>query len=142
MSTTITHTPSEVTTQATTVTGRYGRASLVAGLTAAAANAVVAAVTNAADVSFEISGEKIPLYAFPQATLMATVAGFVLAWALARRARRPRHTFVVTTVALTAVSILPPALADADIATKVVLALTHLVAAVILIPAVSARLAD
>jgi len=139
-STTAIHT-TELTTTATTV-GRYGRAALVAGLAAAATNAVVAGVAGAAGVSFELSGEKIPFYAFPQATLMATVAGFVLAWAFSRRARHPRHTFVVTAVALTAVSMVPPAIVDTDVATKLVLALTHLVAAVILIPAVSGRLSD
>ena len=131
----------ELTTTATTV-GRHGRATLVAGLTAAAANTVVAGVAGAAGVSFELSGEKIPFYAFPQATLMAAVAGFVLAWAFSRRAGRPRHTFLVTAVALTAVSMVPPAIVDTDVATKLVLALTHLVAAVVLVPAVSKRLAD
>jgi Family of unknown function (DUF6069) len=141
MTSTTIHSTSELSTENTTATGRYGRAALVAGVAAAAANTVVAVVGRAADVSFAVKGEKIPLFAFPQATLMATVVGFALAWALTRRAHRPRRTFVVTTVTLTALS-MPPAIADTDTATKLVLALTHLVAAVILIPAVSARLAD
>jgi peptidoglycan/LPS O-acetylase OafA/YrhL len=60
---------------------------------------------------------------------------------LARRARRPQHTFVVTTVALTALSIVPDALADATTGTRLTLALTHVIAAAIVIPALARRLA-
>jgi hypothetical protein len=43
-------------------------------------------------------------------------------------------------VALTALSLVPDVLADADTSTKAVLMVTHLVAAAIVIPAVARRL--
>jgi hypothetical protein len=61
---------------------------------------------------------------------------------MARRADRPRHTFVSTTLALTALSFVPDLFADAQASTKLTLVLTHVVAASIVIPALSARLAD
>lgn len=45
-------------------------------------------------------------------------------------------------MALTALSIVPEVVVDATAGTKLVLALTHLVAAVIVIPALANRLAD
>jgi hypothetical protein len=62
---------------------------------------------------------------------------------LARRAKRPARTFVVTTVALTALSLAPPlATADIDTSTRVTLSLSHLVAAAIVIPVLAARLSS
>jgi hypothetical protein len=49
---------------------------------------------------------------------------------------------VRTTVALTALSLIPDAIADAAVETKGLLMLTHLVAAAIVIPALASRLAD
>ncbi len=74
--------------------------------------------------------------------MVATLVGVVLAIVLARRATRPRRTFVVTTVVLTAVSLVPDVVADATTATRFVLALTHVVAAAIVIPALASRLSD
>jgi hypothetical protein len=48
----------------------------------------------------------------------------------------------VTTVILSALSMVPPAIVDADVATKLVLGLTHVLAAVIIIPAIARRLAS
>ena len=59
-----------------------------------------------------------------------------------RWARRPRHTFVRTTVVLTALSLLPDLIAEAAWSTRALLALTHLVAAPIVVPAVAGRLRD
>lgn len=130
------------TTDGAVARGRYVRAGLVAGLAAAVANLAVAATARQFDVDLKISGETIPLLGFPQVTLMAVVVGVVLAAALTRRARHPRHTFVVTTVILTAVSLVPPLLVDATTATRFVLEVTHLLAAFVVIPAIAARLAD
>ncbi|WP_255509920.1 DUF6069 family protein [Micromonospora sp. AP08] len=58
---------------------------------------------------------------------------------MSRFARRPRRTFVRTTVALTVLSL--DVIADAGTATKALLMLTHLVAAAIVISAVARRLA-
>ena len=53
-----------------------------------------------------------------------------MAVAMTRWAKRPAHTFTVTAVVLTAVSLVPPALAGATTTgTKLILALTHVVAA-------------
>ena len=54
----------------------------------------------------------------------------------------PAATFVVTTVALTALSVVPDLTANATNATRFVLALTHLVAAAIVIPALASKLSD
>ena len=59
---------------------------------------------------------------------------------MSRKARRPRSTFIRTTVALTVLSFVPDVIADATPATKALLMLTHLVAAAIVIPAVARRL--
>jgi hypothetical protein len=61
---------------------------------------------------------------------------------LSRRANQPRRTFVRTTIALTLVSIVPDVLADAHTSTRLTLALTHVVAAAIVIPALASRLHD
>ena len=122
--------------------GRFARAGLAAGFAAAVANVAVVAVARQFDASVEIKDEAIPLLGFAQVTLIAAIIGIGLAALFARRARRPRHTFVVTTVVLSALSMVPPAIVDADIATKLVLGLTHVVAAVIIIPAIARRLAS
>ncbi len=120
--------------------GRVVRAGLLAGLTAAAANFAVAATAHQLDVTFEVKGDAIPLIAFPQVTLMAAVIGIGLAAVFARWARRPRRTFVATTAILATLSMVPPAIVDAATATKLVLGLTHVIAAVIIIPAMASRL--
>jgi hypothetical protein len=128
------------TTQARPV-GRIGRAGLASGFAAAVANVAVVAFARQLDAGVEIQDEAIPLLGFAQVTLFSAILGIGLAAVFARRARRPRHTFVVTTVVLSALSMVPPALVDADTATKLVLGLTHVVAAVIIIPAIARRLA-
>jgi amino acid transporter len=95
-----------------------------------------------AGVPLTVGGEEIALLGFAMVTAVFSVVGIVLASALARWARRPQRTFVIATVALTALSLLPDASADASTATRHVLALTHVVAAAIVIPAVASRLAD
>jgi hypothetical protein len=89
----------------------------------------------------EVDGEGIPIIAFPYITLFWAAVGTVLAVVLARRAKRPARTFFVTTLALTALSFVPPlATADIDAATRVTLSLSHVVAAAIVIPVLAARL--
>ena len=138
----VSHPVSITATKGTVDGGRYVRAGFLAGLAAAVANLAVVTVAHQFDVDLKISGKEIPLLGFPQVTSMAVVVGVVLAAALSRRARHPRHTFVVTTVILTAASLFPPVLVDATAATKTVLEVTHLLAAFIVIPAIAARLAD
>jgi hypothetical protein len=113
-----------------------------AGLAASAATVGIAAFAPAADVPLTVGGEAIPLVGFAQLTFVASIIGTVLAVVMSRRAGRPRHTFVTTTVVLTLLSIVPDVLADAQTATRVALALTHVVAAAIVIPALASRLTD
>jgi hypothetical protein len=118
------------------------RQGAAAGVAAAVATTGVAAAADAIGVPITIGGESIPLLGFAQLTLVATAIGVVLASVMNRRASQPRHTFVATTLVLTAVSFLPDVLADAAASTKVTLVLTHVVAAAIVIPALASRLAD
>ena len=113
-----------------------------AGLVAAAATSTTAAVASALDVSLKVGGQAIPVLGFAQLTFVAAIIGTVMAVVMSHRARRPRHTFVTSTIALTALSIVPDVTADAHTATKLVLALTHVVAASIVIPTLASRLTD
>jgi peptidoglycan/LPS O-acetylase OafA/YrhL len=115
---------------------------VAAGAGASVATTATAAIARAAGVSLTVGGQSIPLIGFAQITFAASIIGTLLAVVLARRATRPRRTFVVTTVALTLASIVPDVLADATPATRFTLALTHAVAAAIVIPALAARVAD
>jgi hypothetical protein len=122
--------------------GRFARAGLVSGAVAAVANLGVFFGARLADISLEIQDERIPAFGFPQLTFICAVLGIAMAAVFTRKSRKPRRAFVRTTVSLSALSMVPPVLADADTATKVVLGLTHVIAAVIIIPAIAARLAD
>jgi hypothetical protein len=121
-------------------TGRIVRGGLVATVASAVATTTVAAVGNAAGVSLEVSGQPIPLAGFAQLTAFFALVGVALAAVLARKARQPRTTFVRTTVALTALSLVPDLLVAADPSTKALLMTTHLIAAAIVIPAIARRL--
>jgi len=67
--------------------------------------------------------------------------GTVLAVVFARRAARPARAFLVTTLPLLALSLIGPLTAQATTATRLTLAGGHLIAAAIIIPAVTRRLA-
>ncbi len=114
------------------------RVGIAAGLAAAVATTGVAVVGRAAGVSLDIAGEAIPLYAFAQLTFLAALLGVGIA-ALCRRTTTPRRRFLQVTVALTALSFVPDVLADAAVATKALLMTTHLVAAVVVVPALARR---
>ncbi|MGD9997274.1 MAG: DUF6069 family protein [Ilumatobacteraceae bacterium] len=118
------------------------KAAGLSGLAAAAATTVTVVAARAADIAVAVQGEQIPLLGFAQLTLIGALLGLVVAQVLSRRAAHPRRTFVRTTVALTALSIIPDVVVDATLGSKLVLALTHVVAASIVIPAIAARLAD
>lgn len=118
------------------------RPALASGLAAAAATTAMAAALGAVGVSFEIDGEPIPLLGFANLTLMCVAAGFFLAVALRRFARNPRRTFARSTVALTVASLIPDVIATASVGTRISLMAMHVVAAVIVIPAIAARLPE
>lgn len=124
------------------------------GLAAAAAAAIVvtglAELARSAGVSFldPASNLAIPWDGFVVLTAGFSLIGVALAAVLARKAKRPRSTFVRTTVALTVLSIVPdfvqiPGLSpDFDTASTWTLAALHLVAAAIVIPVLAGRLAE
>ena len=120
-----------------------GRAGLASGLVAALATSAIAGGAHAAGVSLETApGEQIPVLGFGQLTLFFTAIGVVLAAVLRRRATHPQATFVKATVAMTVLSVVPDLVIATDIATKLTLVLTHLVAAAIVIPVVASRLPE
>ncbi|GAA1723799.1 DUF6069 family protein [Aeromicrobium alkaliterrae] len=108
---------------------------LVAGVVAAVATTAVAAIAQAADVDLEVDGTAIPLAAFAWWTVVGAVLGIVLARVLGS-ARR----FAVVAAAITVVSLVPAIALPDDGATKAVLVGVHLLAAVIVIPALARKL--
>jgi hypothetical protein len=119
---------------------RLVRTGVIAGLVAGAATSAFAAVVHAAGVPLEVGGEAIPVIGFAQVTFVAAMIGTLLAVGLRRRAQHPARTFVRTTVALTVLSFVPDVLADAPGGTRLALAISHVVAAAIVIPALASRL--
>ena len=136
-----------MTATATTVpgvtasTGPLVGAGVVATAVACVATSAVAAAGHAAGIGLEVGGAPIPVSGFAVLTAVFSLVGLVLAVVVSRFARHPRSTFVRTTVVLTVISLVPDVLADATSVTKVLLMLTHVVAAAIVIPAVARRLA-
>jgi len=127
-------------TISTTATRPVWKGAALSGVVAAAATVLVAAVASAAGISLDVDGEPIPLAGFATLTMAAVVVGYVLAIALNRWASRPRRTFTIITVVLTAASLVPDVTVAMDRGTTVVLIAAHLVAAAIVIPAIAARL--
>jgi Family of unknown function (DUF6069) len=72
---------------------------------------------------------------------LGTFWGTVLAVVFARRAARPARAFLATTLPLLILSLTGPLTAHATTATKLTLACGHLIAAAIIIPVVTRRLA-
>jgi peptidoglycan/LPS O-acetylase OafA/YrhL len=107
---------------------------------AAAATTAVAGLMRLFDVTLEANGKGFPSYAFAQVSFVAALIGVGLAAVLVRKARSPRNTFLVTTLVLTALLVIPPAIIGASGATVLVLELMHVIAALIVIPAIANRL--
>lgn len=112
----------------------------IATVAAAVGTAAVAAAGQAVGIGTAVSGTPIPPSGFAVMTVIFCVLGLVIATALRRFARHPRTAWLRTTVALTVLSFVPDVLADAAASTKVLLMVTHVVAAAIVIPAVARRL--
>jgi Family of unknown function (DUF6069) len=115
---------------------------LVAALAAAALTTLTAALARAAGVDFEIpdGGEAIPLPGFAVVTGFFSLLGVVLAAGLLRWSTRPARRFVLTTVTLTAISLVPPLLSEAAPVTAATLLVLHLVAAAVVIPTLARSL--
>jgi hypothetical protein len=133
------------TTSITTVsraTSPLWRAGVVSGLVAASATTAIAAAADASGHALTVGGEQIPLLGFAQLTIVGALLGLALAAVLSRRAAYPRRTFVVTTIVLIAASLVPDAVADATVGSKLLLMVTHLVAAAIVVPVLARRLRE
>lgn len=139
MSVSITAT-STATSSSVPTAGSLLRNGAAATVVAAAATTAVAAAGQAVGISLDIAGAPIPASGFATLTVMFSVIGLLIALGLRRFARRPRTTWIRTTVALTVLSLVPDVLIDAAAITQVLLMVTHLVAAAIVIPVVARRL--
>jgi hypothetical protein len=143
VSTTTTTRPT-TTTDARTAVPTLGSVLLTgaaATVAASAATVAVAAAGQAVGIGTAVAGATIPASGFAVLTAFFSVVGLVIATVLRRFARRPRTAWFRTTVTLTVLSFVPDVLADATTATKMLLMLTHVVAAAIVVPAVARRLA-
>ena len=119
---------------------KHGVASAVV---AAVATTVLAAIASVAGVSFaDSTGASIPIAGFAQLTLVFSLIGVGIAAIMARRARRPRATFVRTAVALTALSFVPDLTFGFDAGSAATLITLHTVAAAIVVPTLARRLAS
>ncbi|HEY2669759.1 MAG TPA: DUF6069 family protein [Rugosimonospora sp.] len=115
---------------------------VLASVGAAAATTAAAAIASAMGVSFaDRTGSTIPILGFTQLTLLFSLTGVGLAAVLARRAKRPRSTFVRTTGTLVVLSFVPDLVVGFDAATAMTLILIHLLAAAIVVPTLAKRLA-
>ena len=122
--------------------GRTGRrylglvgTGILATLAAMVATTAGAALAQAAGVDFTVAaGETIPLGGFTTVTGAFSLVGVMIAVALLRFSARPAQRFVLTAVVLTAVSLVPPLLTDADVAAMATLIGLHLIAAAIVVP--------
>lgn len=123
---------------------------LAATAGATVATTAIAVLASRAGVSFVDPAHPempIPPSGFAMLTAVFALVGVVLAAILARKAKHPRSTFIKTTVALLALSVVPDFVAipglspDFDTATSFTLAGLHLVAAAIVIPVLAGRLA-
>src|SRR5947209_9461674 len=121
----------------TAPTGSLVGTGVVAAALASGATTIVAAAGHAVGISLDVGGAPIPVLGFAVLTALFSLVGLVLAAVLSRAARRPRSTFVRSTVVLTMLSLMPHVTADATPATMALLMLPHLVAAGIVIPAVA-----
>jgi len=138
MSTTMT--PSVLTTAAERQqVWKYG---VAAAVVASVATTTLAAAASAGGISFAgRSGASIPLAGFAQLTLIFSLLGVGIAAVLARKAHRPRATFVRTAAVLVALSFVPDLTFGFDAGSAATLIALHTVAAAIVVPTLAGRLA-
>jgi hypothetical protein len=115
---------------------------IAAAVVASVITPVLAAIASAAGITFaDRSGSSIPTYAFAELTLVFSLIGVGLAAVLARKARRPRSTFLRTAITLTAVSFVPDLVSGFGAASAAALITLHTLVAAIMIPTLAKRLA-
>jgi hypothetical protein len=117
---------------------------LAAALVAAAANAVVYVTARAAGVPLELTEvfsddfARMPVSSFVLGTLLdGGVVAIVVAAACRRWAPRPRAWFIALAVIGTVASLGLPLASDGTTATVIVLSISHVVAALVLVPALA-----
>jgi hypothetical protein len=103
-----------------------------AGAVAAVVTTATAMIARAAGVDLEVDGAAIPIAAFAMWTVIGAALGVALARVLGDRRR-----FVAVASAATGLSLIPPIALPDHAATKAVLVGAHLLAAAIIIPALS-----
>ena len=115
---------------------------LLATLVATVATTVGAALAQSLGVSLQLPGAPgpIPVAGFGVMTGIWCVVGLVVALVIRRSADRPDRRWVQVAVALTGLSLVPPVMTGASIATVVTLMVLHLDAAVVMIPPVARAL--
>jgi Family of unknown function (DUF6069) len=118
------------------------RTGVAAATAAAVATTLIAVIAKGVDVPLAIAGEPIPVAAFAQLTFSCALVGTGLAALIGRRSNRARTLFIRVTIALAVLSILPDLATDTDAATRLTLIITHVVAALIVIPALAHRLTN
>jgi hypothetical protein len=115
---------------------------VAAAVVASVATTALAGLASAAGVSFaDSTGAGIPIAAFAQLTLVFSLIGVAIAAVMARKARRPRTTFVRTALALTVLSFVPDLTFGFDTGSAATLITLHTVAAAIVVPTLAGRLA-
>ncbi|MDT7547620.1 MAG: hypothetical protein QOE84_14 [Actinomycetota bacterium] len=114
---------------------------VAAAAVASVAATVLAGVASAAGVSFaDHTGASIPIAGFAELTLVFSLIGVGIAAVIARKARRPRSTFVRTAVTLTALSYVPDLTFGFSVGSAATLITLHTVAASIVVPTLARRL--
>ena len=115
---------------------------ILATLGAMVATTLAAALTRAVGVEFEVpdGNVSIPLSGFAFVTGVFSVIGVVIAAVLLRWSARPAERFLATAASLTAISLVPPLISGAATATIAALIGLHLVAASVMIPALTRSL--
>jgi amino acid transporter len=145
MSTTTTQIPTRVVPSTQTPVAErqpVWKHGVAASVVASVATTVLAAVASAAGVTFaDSTGASIPIAGFAQLTLIFSLVGVGIAAVMARRARRPRRTFVRTAIALTVLSFVPDLTFGFDAGSAATLITLHTVAAAIVVPTLVRRLA-
>jgi amino acid transporter len=144
MSTTAIQVPTPATPHASTPAAQresVWKHGVAAAVVASVTTTLLAAIASAAGVSFaDSTGASIPIAGFAELTLVFSLVGIGIAAVMARRARRPRSTFVRTSVALTALSFVPDLTFGFDAGSATTLILLHTVAAAIVVPTLTRRL--
>ena len=136
-----TTTTTTTTGELTTIRPRLGRVAVRASLVGAAVAEGLSLVARGLDVPMRAAdpgaaaAKAIPVGGVAMAVLMNAAIGLVLAAALARWTKSPARTFATIATTYAVLSLLGPAFAaHTELATKVVLSFTHVIAAVVIIP--------